>query len=192
MNKEHVINDLDCTAYVVRNWYGQDTFKTLVELPWRRQSLKIYGKKVDEARYSINCGEEYVFNAALEGSQVTYSWDGTGFDIVKALYKRLTKELNFGINNCFMNYYPEGKDHIGYHHDKYLADMNFVCSVSFGGSRDFYLKSDHDGSVTKTKLHDGDLFVMYGETNNRYKHSIPKRAKADARISLTFRKIKSL
>jgi alkylated DNA repair dioxygenase AlkB len=68
--------------------------------------------------------------------------------------------------------------------------MNFVCSVSFGGSRDFYFKSEDDGTVVKTKLHDGDLFVMYGETNNRYKHSIPKRAKANARISLTFRKIK--
>jgi alkylated DNA repair dioxygenase AlkB len=126
MQREQVINKEDCTAYVVRGWYGdatstEEAFKALVELPWQKQSLKMYGKTVPEARYSLNCGETYPFNSALAGTQTTHAWDAPGFETVGALRTRLVEELNFDMNNCFMNYYPQGKDYIGYHHDKHLA-----------------------------------------------------------------------
>ncbi len=34
----------------------------------------------------------------------------------------------------------------------------------------------------------GDLLLMQGESQSSYQHSVPKRARAEARINLTFRR----
>jgi alkylated DNA repair dioxygenase AlkB len=196
--KEILIQTDEGIAYIIRKWYGDDgkeAMEKFKELPWTRQKLKMYGVSVYEARSTLNCGKKYSFNSAIDlESAVTYplseGGEEGGFALISLIKQRLENELGFEINNCVLNYYIDGKEHIGYHHDKRLADMNFVSSVSFGGSRDFYLRNEKTKEVVKTRLDDGDLFVMYGDTNNIYKHSIPKRAKAEPRISLTYRKIK--
>lgn len=116
-------------------------------------------------------------------------------------------------NCCILNFYADGKDSISYHSDDeaFLGPLPNIASLSLGGSRDFKLRrkapagtpvpaatcaSGSKGSgpaatrPTETfNLTDGTLFVMKGSTQAEWEHAIPKRAKADPRINITFRRV---
>ena len=65
-------------------------------------------------------------------------------------------------------------------------------SVSFGHSREFVLRNNHDRSrrYTISLGSEGDTLFMSGNCQRDWQHSIPKRANANqARVNLTFRKI---
>jgi hypothetical protein len=81
----------------------------------------------------------------------------------------------------FVNYYRNGQDYAPYHRDVYGFDS---VTVSFGGSRDFLLKSDTTNVITKTVLSDGDIFTFPLYVNQTHTHSVPKRALAEPRISM--------
>jgi len=49
-------------------------------------------------------------------------------------------------------------------------------------------KTDKSAPVEKWSLESGDMVVMRGTTQSRWLHSVPKRANAQGRINITFRK----
>jgi alkylated DNA repair dioxygenase AlkB len=99
-----------------------------------------------------------------------------------------TSLLNYAIVNC----YRDGKDYIGYHSDD-ERDLNkedgiLICSVSFGATRDFLMKNKTTKKVHKYPLESGELFIIKGNTNREFKHSVPKRLKVnEPRYNVTFR-----
>ena len=102
----------------------------------------------------------------------------------------LSHDFKMVLNSSLVHRYSEGKDDIGYHGDKESigAVNTVVATVSYGGSRDFYIKELATGEVIKSTLHQGDVVGMRGQQMQiKYHHSIPKRAKADCRISATYR-----
>ena len=86
-------------------------------------------------------------------------------------------------DSVFLNYYKDGSDYCPYHKDKYGLDS---CTLSLGAPRDFLLKPDDKGKTKKFTLLSGDLYIMSASLHNTHKHSIPKRAEAEPRISLLF------
>lgn len=101
---------------------------------------------------------------------------------------------NAQYNFCLVNYYADGRDSISYHSDgeRFLGPNPCIASLSLGGSRDFVLRhvdyKARDIPVQKFTLISGDMVVMRGTTQHKWQHSIPKRARADGRINITFRK----
>lgn len=97
-------------------------------------------------------------------------------------------------NFTLVNYYSSGTDSISYHSDseRFLGPNPCIASISLGAPRDFMLRHvDYRTNgipVQKFNLHDGDMVVMRGKTQHKYQHAIPKRAKAEGRINITFRK----
>ena len=64
-----------------------------------------------------------------------------------------------------------------------------ILSLSIGGSRDFTLIKNEDGTKRVVKLQNYDLAVMEGFFQHFWKHKVPKDNSTEARINLTWRHI---
>lgn len=85
------------------------------------------------------------------------------------------------IAGVFYNYYKDGSNYTPYHQDSYGCT---VLTVSFGGTRDFLTKELAGGPATKYACEDGDIIIFTEDWNSRNRHSVPKRAKGDPRVSV--------
>jgi alkylated DNA repair dioxygenase AlkB len=109
-------------------------------------------------------------------------------------------------NVCFVNWYRNGEDYIGYHSDKEKQlfqdeDGNInVLSMSFGEERRFLLKPNdkEKGDKHEMILTHGSTILMGGQCQSTHKHSVPKVTKTEIknekgkgrRVNLTFRRFK--
>lgn len=105
-------------------------------------------------------------------------------------------------NFVLVNLYENGKHYIGPHSDdeKDLAKMGenketIIVSLSFGETRTFKFENTGRASKRKTasitkevELAHGDICVMRGNTQQYWKHSVPKKGRCkNPRFNLTFR-----
>lgn len=140
---------------------------------------------------------------ALEDATYTYgksgfarTYNSVPFHIsVQAIMNRLNKDNNSKYNVCFLNYYKDEKQHLGWHSDDSPEmDINHpIAVVSFGAERYIWTKhKDAKGEVPEEDrylLTDGSLFIMPEGYQKDYMHRIPKNDRpCGGRISLTFRK----
>lgn len=98
--------------------------------------------------------------------------------------------VSVGFNSVLMNFYRDGNDSIGMHADDetQLGPQSVIASLSLGAARTF--KMVHVATKTKQNftLQGGALLVMKGDTQEAWRHGIPKEPGAGPRINLTFRK----
>ncbi len=113
-------------------------------------------------------------------------------------------DVNFKFNMCFINFYKDGNDYIGFHSDnesqihRDKEGQIDVLSMSFGEERDFLLKPNDPkkGHKHEMVLKHGSVVLMAGLTQTSHKHSIKKvtnKTKANGmgrRVNLTFRRFK--
>jgi hypothetical protein len=100
-------------------------------------------------------------------------------------------------NTCLLNLYEDGSRYVGWHKDdeRGLGDDPEIASASFGGTRDFQLREAGPGSAAGggrklcVPLGNGDVLIMRGTLQRYWQHTVPKRARGVARISLTFRRV---
>ena len=155
------------------------------EVPWHNDIVTVRGKDYPQHRRTYACGE----------FAMIHEYSGTKIPVevwipeVKEIRNKVQRELDINFNSCLLNEYMDGMSYISYHSDREaMGPNNAVVTVSLGGSRDFYFKYKGEPHETiKTTLHNGDLVLMYGNTQKLWTHSIPKRVHADYRISLTYR-----
>ncbi len=107
------------------------------------------------------------------------------------LRRRLETETGAEYDSCLANLYRNGQDSVSWHADDEpeLGHNPTIASISLGGVRDFKLRHNQTRAVSNFALGHGDLLLMQGESQSAYRHSVPKRARAEARINLTFRKV---
>lgn len=195
---EYLINDGESMVYVVRGWADAKECTALceklrTELKWRHEPIKLFGKTFMQPRQVYACGDDELVRIGK-----TYDYSTVHIPIVpwipevQAYRDRISKELGLPFDSCLLNEYLDGTQSIQHHSDREaLGVCNSVVTISLGGSRDFHLKSKSKPFRTiKTTLHNGDVVVMLYKTQEQWTHSIPKRAKAEYRISLTYRQIK--
>ncbi len=106
-----------------------------------------------------------------------------------ALRRRLEAETSAEYNSCLANLYRDGRDSVAWHADDEpeLGHNPTIDSISLGGVRDFKLRHNQTRAVSNFALGHGDILLMQGESQSDYRHAVPKRARAEARINLTFR-----
>lgn len=99
------------------------------------------------------------------------------------------------LNFVFINWYRPGtKDNLGWHSDD-EADMSRgapIVSVSVGDARWFAFRKKGETKMhCQSKLVDGDIVIMQGETQKHYEHAITTREAGKnctkGRWNLTFR-----
>ncbi len=181
-------NDID-TSDLYKNLEKEIDF-----VPRNLLTFNIYGK-------TFSLPRDKAFYGTIEEDRTSplYRYGGKWYPPVmqwtptlKIIRDIIHEKTGVDVNHVVVNRYKNGKDHIGYHHDK---TRDFypgapVCTLSLGGTRSFYLKEQESKSLIKMKLHDNSLFILGEDTNKKFKHSIIKTTSdCEPRISLTFRKI---
>ena len=89
------------------------------------------------------------------------------------------------------NLYRDGADSVAWHGDRIGRERTdaLVAIVSLGGRRPFCLRPRGGGRAVRFDLRGGDLLVMGGSCQRTWQHCVPKVARADARLSLSFRAV---
>lgn len=100
--------------------------------------------------------------------------------------------LGFEANNCLLNYYPDGSARMGFHSDSAmgLVEGSGVAIVSLGAERKLRFRriGRLDERVT-IALAPGSLLFMDQQVQREWQHALPRTARREPRISLTFRAV---
>ena len=175
------------------DWLSGQAASTLItqlqqSLPWRQDTIKLYGKSVSIPRLQSWHGAPHC----------EYTYSGLRMkphpmpEALGALQQRLTDELGAPFNCVLANWYRDGQDGMGLHADDEpeLGEEPVIASVSLGAERKFSFKHLPTGERTDIQLENGSLLVMAGQTQRFYHHGLSKTRKIiDGRINLTFRYI---
>lgn len=134
----HYLNDAECA----------ELLKHLMStLHFEQSVINLRGNKVVIPRLQSWFADADVVVQDLYQSQKQYPWT----ELMLKLKHQLEKQLKCTFVYCLVNYYRDGKDHIGFHSDKEVQGV--VASVSLGVARRFLL---HHYSVSgKTTTWDG-------------------------------------
>ncbi len=100
---------------------------------------------------------------------------------------------NYPFNTMLLNWYLNGSHSIAPHSDdtRQLVDKSSIWCFSFGQIRKFILENKQTLEKTNIDLEHNSLITMNDNTQDEYRHSIPKTKKViDKRISITLRKFK--
>lgn len=158
------------------------------EVSWRSDTIKMFGKEFEQKRKVAWVGDNFVKYTYSKIQMIATGWTNE----LKKIRERIDEDFHHNFNSCLVNLYRDGEDHMSYHADneKELRINPVIFSLSLGESRDFYFKHNESKEVVKLQLNNGDLLIMQGQTQDCWKHSIPKRSRIkNPRLNLTFRKI---
>ena len=174
--------------------YPSPLFYNLVtELPWQADVVTLFGKTHTTTRQIVWMGDVGIDYHYAGHVRQPIPWTNTVLSIKQHIEKQLSDigtEADF--NSCLLNYYPSGDDGMGYHADDEpeLGAQPLIACLSLGATRRFVFKHKKTQDKVALYLESGQLLVMRGDTQSFWKHSITKTTTiADARISLTFRRI---
>ena len=191
-NHEVVINKDGAFVIIVRNWLPNE---------WATEFMNFLVKNIQWERHTHSMGVEQRLTYPMGDPGVKHGYTQRKRDCkpwleqVEFFKNSFNTLFNTKINGALFNLYEKGQDYISYHSDsEVLPPLDMVIAISLGQSRDFYFKEKGTGEVTKTVINNGDLMLMYGQTQNKYLHSVPKRTGANAsamgpRLSITFREL---
>lgn len=86
-------------------------------------------------------------------------------------------------------YYADGEAYMGYHRDHESKCGGPIVSFSLGATRRFLFKHTGTKEVIEFALRNGDVLVMRGRSQDKWRHTLAKQKPVKAgRINVTFRK----
>lgn len=162
--------------------------RLLVELAWREESIRIYGRPVKVPRLTCWYGDP--------GAVYTYSgvvheplpW----VPLLSRLRQQLEAFTRRTFNSMLGNLYRDGNDSMGWHADKEkeLGPAPFIGSLSFGERRTFKIRHNKTKETVTVELTNGSLLLIGGVAQSHWRHCVPKTTQTKkARVNLTFRNI---
>lgn len=151
-------------------------------LPWESETYSFGGKPVATLRKSC----------AFGAPGMAYRYAGVtrkALPLPPALGTVVDGPYNFVLANL----YPDGKAAIGAHADdeEDIVPGSPIAALSLGQRRTFVLTAKETGKrAAEVTLEHGSLLVMEGDTQQRFKHSVPRQPRLTLpRVSLTFRQL---
>lgn len=158
------------------------------ELVWQQPKVRLFGKTFPVPRQVAWAGDpglEYSY------SGLTHTMDGWT-TTTSAIRDIIEEKTGFAVNSVLLNYYHNGQHSMGWHADNEpeLGHQPVIVSLSLGAPRRFILRHNKTRETFELQLGQGDLLVMYGDTQHCWQHSLPKTAKSvGERLNLTYRRI---
>jgi alkylated DNA repair dioxygenase AlkB len=163
---------------VSRGWYPDHAglFSALLDAaPWQQRQRHMYEQRVLEPR-------------------LVASWAGdTLADLPRPLREirtAVSRHYAADFDSVLVNLYRDGRDGVAWHGDtvRHRLDEAVVVTVALGERRRFLLRPGISGPPAHTLLSgEGDLVVMGGRCQHEWQHTVPKAARAGARMSITLR-----
>lgn len=182
--------DLSTTSWLLKGRYeiSPEEFEELLTLkPEERGEVVVYGQRHKIPRFQRLFGE-----ASYSFSGVTVPGEPLEHPILIGLMDYVNSlEPGAKYNGMLVNFYMDGKDHIGPHADDEgdLVKGAPIYSFSFGATRTFRFHRKGGGKkVLDVELTDGTMVAMCGACQREFKHSIPRQVKVTTpRINITVR-----
>ncbi|MDO5610689.1 MAG: alpha-ketoglutarate-dependent dioxygenase AlkB [Pseudomonadota bacterium] len=181
-------------------WMAADQAAALFEcllrgVAWQVHRIQMFGRWLDAPRLSCWMGDADAHYRYSGSDFIPQPWQAD----VARLRDCLNRALAADFNSVLLNQYRDGCDSMGWHRDDEpeLGPAPLIASLSLGATRRFVLKEGdgrrplgRDNPRHVFNLAAGDLLLMHGDSQCRYRHALPKTAKpVGARINLTFRRI---
>jgi alkylated DNA repair dioxygenase AlkB len=160
------------------------------ELPLKRERIVIFGREVEMPRLTSWHGDPHASYRYSGRTFVPQPWTAG----LSSIRERLAARLGVRFDGVLANYYEDGDDAMGWHSDDEpelgpaAPDDVLVASVSLGVARRFKLRAKKGKTELELRLGNGDLLVMGGTTQRRFRHCVPReRTIVAPRLNLTFR-----
>ena len=160
----------------------------LNNLNWETGFIKIFGKTHQIPRLQAWYAEDGIEYTYSGKKLQRHNWNETLIDIKE----EIESITSFKFNSVLANLYRNGDDSMGLHSDdeKELGINPVIASLALGKSRDIHFKHKNIKTSLDIPQTNGQLIVMYGQTQKYWKHEIKKTKKfKKPRINLTFRNI---
>lgn len=183
----------------VRLWRGfplpqapEALLATLIaETPWRSETITLWGRDYVQPRlvaWHGDPGRAYTYSGT---TMAPLPWTPT----LSSLRERITAACGTSFDSVLLNFYRNGADGMGMHSDDEpeLGRRPVIASLSLGETRvlAFRHRDRRDVPTVRVPLASGDLLLMQGETQHRWKHGIAKSKRPlGPRVNLTFRTIR--
>jgi alkylated DNA repair dioxygenase AlkB len=175
--------------YFLEPSFADQLFELLLpSVGWKQDVIKLYGRTIPIPRLTAWYGDR----------DASYTYSGIKNEPsewippLQELRDRLEKSTTIRFNSVLLNRYRTGKDSLSWHADDEpeLGLRPTIASISLGCTRTFQLQHRVSGEVISLPLEHGSLLLMSGETQQLWKHQVPKdRSVTGERINLTFRSI---
>ena len=147
----------------------------LAEAPWRQRERWMYEKTVLEPRMVAGWSDETLPQLPARLEEMRAALSG---------YYRVE------FDSVLVNLYRDGRDGVAWHGDTVRKTLHdpIVATVSLGERRRFLLRPGTSGPAKRSFTPGGgDLLVMGGACQHEWQHTVPKVARAGARMSVTLR-----
>ena len=160
--------------------------QVLGEADWRQERFSLFGREVVAPRLTAWYGEA---GTAYRYSGITRQakpWP----PLIRCLAAEVSMAVGWRFNYVLVNRYRDGGDMLGWHADdeRDLGANPVLGAVSVGAARTFRIRGRDGGPSTGQVLDHGSLLLMWGDSQRRYKHCIPRTRKPlGERLSFTFR-----
>jgi alkylated DNA repair dioxygenase AlkB len=163
-------------------------FELLNDFYLQQESILLFGKEINQPRLSRFFGDP----------NLAYAYSGKQFPAIpwnsflSDLKQRMECLSDHKFNSALVNYYRNGTDSMGLHADneRELGHSPLIASISYGASRKMVFRKNSSREKFEFELNHGDVLIMSGETQHKWKHEIPKQKKVqESRLNVTFRKI---
>lgn len=153
-----------------------ELFDLLVaDAPWAHRERWMYDKKVLEPRLVATWSAETLQDLPPR---------------LEEIRSLMSRHYRVEFDSVLLNLYRDGQDGVAWHGDtvRKRLDEAVVVTIGLGERRRFLLRPGTSGPPTLTlESGYGDLVVMGGRTQHEWQHTVPKAARAGARISITMR-----
>lgn len=129
---------------------------------------------------------------------VPYDYAGLTYEALpfppelEAVRARVAARIREDVNNCLLNYYPDGRSRMGFHADSEagIVPGTGVAIVSLGALRPLrFRRSARPDERIDYPLAPGSLLFMPPQVQTEWQHALPRSSQREGRISLTFRTI---
>lgn len=169
-----------------------DTFFELLkaELPWRQDSIRLFGKPVKIPRLQSWHGDDDCTYTYSNLTMPPNPWTNSLLSIKDCCEALCAATQNTKFNSVLANWYRDGQDSMSFHSDDEpeLGINPVIASVTLGEARPFVFKHKETKEKYTQVLEHGSVLIMAGTTQSHYVHGIAKTAKPiGGRINLTFR-----
>jgi len=154
------------------------------DLPWQEISIRLYGRICRVPRqvcFAANTPLTYTYSGQTHTATPLPPW-------LAALMAQVSDVAGARFNCVLGNLYVDGGDSVAWHSDDEPDMGPVVASLSLGASRAFAMRTMDRARKWTFQLSSGDLFVMGPGVQERYQHTVPKRARCvEPRVNFTFR-----
>jgi len=155
---------------------------------WQRRTIRLFGKTHPIPRLESWVGDQGVCYVYSGQTYVASGWP----DILLPVVESLRRQFGWQANGALLNYYRNGSDSMGWHSDDEpeLGPNPSLAILSLGASRQMQLRNiENPSQKLSVNLTPSSLLWMHGSVQHHWQHALPKRARSEERISVTFRKI---